>query len=140
MAASDDLTRLAARAKQAEDRAAAARSKAEAELQADVDEAQASAQAQAAKLRETADAHRSKLSAWWHDMQRTWEEHVGKIRDDIESRRAEHDGERAKRHADRADDDAAFAVAFAYAAIEEAEYTVLDAQLARMKADQLTTA
>ena len=140
MAASDDLTRLAARAKKAEDRAAAARSKAEAELQAEVNEAQASAQAQAAKLRETADADRSKLSAWWHDMQHTWEEHVGKIRDDIESRRAEHDADHAQRHADRAEDDAAFAVAFAYAAIEEAEYTVLDAQLARMKADQLTTA
>ena len=33
--------------------------------------------------------------------------------------------------------DASFAVDYAYAAIEEAEYAVLDARLARMNADDL---
>ncbi len=36
----------------------------------------------------------------------------------------------AQRKADQADDDAAFAIDYTYAAIEEAEYAVLDAELA----------
>ena len=48
--------------------------------------------------------------------------------------------DRARRIADNREDDAAFAVEFAYAAIEEAEYAVLDAALARMEADELSAA
>src|SRR5450755_3992968 len=59
MALSDQLTGLAARAKEAEDRAAAAQGKAKADLQADVESSRASAQAQAQKLRESADATRA---------------------------------------------------------------------------------
>ena len=44
--------------------------------------------------------------------------------------------DRAQRRAERRADDAAFAVEFAYAAIEEAEYAVLDAELARMEAEE----
>jgi len=140
MALSDQLTELTARAKQAEDRAAAAQSKAKADLQADVKTARASAQAQAQKLRESADADKDKLSVWWHDLQRSWNEHVAKIREDIDSKRAEHDVDRARRIADNREDDAAFAIEFAYAAIEEAEYSVLDAALARTEADEMSAA
>lgn len=139
MAASDELTKLAARAKEAEDRAAAARGKAKAELEQDVETARTSAQEQAEELRKTADARKDKISVWWHDLQRSWDEHVATIRDDIEHRRAEHDVDRAERRAKRAEDDALFAIDYAFAAITEAEYAVLDADLARMEADQLTT-
>ena len=43
-------------------------------------------------------------------------------------------------NADNAEDDAAFAVEFAYGAIEEAEYAVLNAALARMEADEMVAA
>src|SRR6478736_6104912 len=56
MAVSDQLTKLAARAKEAEDRAAAAQGKARADLELDVETARTSAQAQADKLRAAADA------------------------------------------------------------------------------------
>ena len=138
MAASDELTRLVARAKEAEDRAAAAQGKAKADLEQDVATARASAQAQAEKLRQSADASKGKLSVWWNDMQRSWNEHVAKIREDIDAKRAEHDAERAQRYAENAEDDATFAVDYAYAAIEEAEYAVLDAALARKQADELS--
>jgi hypothetical protein len=138
MAASDQLAKLAARAKEAEDRAAAARGKAKADLEQDVATARASADAQAEHLRQAADANKGKLSVWWHDLQRSWNEHVAKVRDDIDSKRAEHDVERARRYADNAEDDATFAVNYAYAAIEEAEYAVLDAALARKQADELS--
>jgi hypothetical protein len=76
MALSDQLTKLATRAKEAEDHAAAAQSKAKATP-------------------------------------------------------------KAQHNADNAEGDALFAIDYAYAAIEEAEYAVLDASLARMKADEL---
>ena len=107
MALSDQLTELSARAKQAEDRAAAARDKSKADVQADVETARASAQDRAKKLRESAEANKNKLSVWWYDLQRTWNEHVAKIRDDIEGKRAEHDVDRAERRAEHRADDAA---------------------------------
>ena len=54
-------------------------------------------------------------------------EHVAKLRDDVDTKRAEHDADRAEHRAD----DAMFALEFSYSAIEEAEYGVLDAELAR---------
>jgi hypothetical protein len=139
MALSDELTKLAARAKEAEDRAAAAQGKAKAELEHDVETARTSAQEQAEELRKTADAGKDKISVWWHDVQRSWNEHVAMIRDDIEHRRSEHDADKAERRAERAEEDAMFAIDYAAAAITEAEYAVLDADLARLEADQLTT-
>jgi hypothetical protein len=139
MTASDQLTKLAARAKEAEERVAAARGKAKADLEQDVETARQSAQEQAERLRNSADAGKDKISVWWHDLQRSWNEHLATIRDDIDSRRAEHDEDKAVKRAERAEDDAVFAIDYAYAAIEEAEYAVLDAELARLEADQLTT-
>ena len=45
-----------------------------------------------------------------------------------------------RRRADHAEADAIAAVDFASAALEEAEYAVLDARLARMEADDLAAA
>ena len=139
MAVSDELTKLTARAKEAEDRAAAARGKAQADLERDVETARVSAQERADKLRMSADSGKDKLSVWWHDLQRSWNEHLAKIRDDVDHFRAERDGDRAEWRAERAENDAEFAIDFAYAAVEEAEYAALDATLARMEADQRAT-
>jgi hypothetical protein len=136
MALSDELTKLAARAKEAEDHTAAARGKAKAELEQEVKQARESASTRADKLRESADAHQGRISAWWRDVQRSWSKHVAAITDDIAERRAEHDLDSATRRADNAEEDALFAINYAYAAIEEAEYAVLDAALARMEADE----
>jgi hypothetical protein len=140
MALSDQLTELTARAKNAEEHAAAAQGKAKTDVQADVETARASAQDRAKKLRESAEANKNKLSVWWYDLQHTWNEHVAKIREDMDAKRAEHDVDHAQRRAERRADDAVFAIDFAYAAIEEAEYAVLDAELARMEADELSAA
>jgi hypothetical protein len=140
MALSDELTKLAARAKEAQDRAAAAQGKAKADLEQEVEAARASAEEQAGKLRQDAEARKGKLSVWWQDVQRSWSEHIDKVREDMDQRKARHDVDRAEVRAENAEDDAAFAVNFAYAAIEEAEYAVLDASLARMQADEVATA
>jgi hypothetical protein len=48
------------------------------------------------------------------------------------------DAKKARHRANVAEDDAVAAVAFAEAALEEAEYAVLNATLARMDADATT--
>jgi hypothetical protein len=137
MALSDQLTRLAARAKEAEDHTAAAQDKAKADLEQDVETARATSQADAQHLRESADANKGKISDWWNDVQRNWNDHVATVRENIDSKKAEIDLDNAEANAENAEDDASFAIDYAYGAIEEAEYAVLDAALARKEADEL---
>jgi hypothetical protein len=137
MAVSDQLNKLADRTKELEDRAAAAQGKTKADLEADVERARRAAQTQADGLRQSAEASKGKISAWWDDTQRSWNEHMAAVRKDVDDKRSAHDLKSAQKAADRADDDAAFAVDYAYAAVEEAEYAVLDAALAHMDADEL---
>ena len=134
MAASDQLSKLSARAKEAEDRVAAAQGKAKADLEQDVKQARETAQADADQLHKDAEEGKGKVSAWWHDVQRSWHEHVAAIREDFDRKRAENDKERARRSAENAEDDAVFAIRYAEAAIDEAEYAVLDAALTRAEA------
>jgi len=137
MALSDQLTKLAARAKEAEDRADAAKTKARAQLEQDVKSAREAAQKQANQLSKTAEANKGKISDWWDGVQQSWNDHVATVRQNIDEKRTEHDLNVAQREADNAEDDAAFAIDYAYGAVEEAEYAVLDATLARMDADSL---
>jgi hypothetical protein len=138
MALSDQLRRLANRAEEAERNAAAASNKAKADLEQDRESSRAVAQQEAEQLREAADAGRGKISDWWNDVQRSWNEHVAQIQKNVESKKAEIDLDRAKERADNAEADAEFAIEFAYTAIGEAEYAVLDANLARKEADELS--
>jgi hypothetical protein len=80
------------------------------------------------------------VSDGWSKVQRTWNDHLAEMRQDIHDRRAEHDLKKAQRTADSTEEDAAFAIDFAYGAIEEAEYAVLDAVLARTEAEELESA
>lgn len=140
MALSDQLAKLSQRAKEAEEHAAAARDKTKADVENDREMARATAQAQADRLHESADANRARISAWWHDVQRSWSQHVAAVKEDLTDRRAEHDLDRANKRAENAEGDAAFAIDYAVAAIDEAEYAVLDASLARMEANELAGA
>src|SRR5262245_14188993 len=69
MALSDELTKLAARAKAAEDRTAAAKGEAKADLEQEVKAARKSAQDQADQLSRAAETGKAKLSAWWVRLQ-----------------------------------------------------------------------
>ena len=140
MALSDQLSDLAAKAKQVEDSVAAAKQKSEAELEADVKSARESSQARADALHRKAEEVKGRISAWWYNVQRSWREHVTAIRQGIDERRAEHDLKAAQRAAVRADEDASFAIDFADSAIEEARYAVLHAELVQRHADELAKA
>src|SRR3954471_13369843 len=91
MALSDQLTRLASRAKEAEDRAGAAQNKAKADLERVVDDARAAAQTLAQSVSVTAEADEAKASDWWNDIQRTCNQHIGAIRQNIDNKKAEID-------------------------------------------------
>ena len=136
MAASDDLTKLAARAQEAEERVAAAREKGKADLEADLEYARGAGEEEAEALRETAEKGKGRISDRWAGVQEAWNQAIAKVREDVEGRKTEHDLHKAQRRADWAEDDARFAIDFAYSAIGEAEYAVLDASLARMEADE----
>jgi hypothetical protein len=140
MALSDDLTKLAARTKELEDRAAAAKGKAKADLQQEVKEAGEAAQADAAELAKSIDRDAEDVAAWWGSVGRSWNEHLAAARKRIDDKRATHDLKSAQRGARRADDYASYAVAYASSAVVEAEYAVLDAVLAHMEADELAAA
>jgi hypothetical protein len=137
MALSDQLYTLAARAKKAEENVAAARTKAKAQLEADVKAAQESARKHSEALRAKAEEGKDSLSTGWNDAQRSFHEKVATAKLKMEIRKAERDLKRAQKEADNAERDAAFAIEFAFAAIDEAEYEVLDAILARAYADEL---
>lgn len=138
MAVSDNLTRLATRAKEAQTRVAEVRAEARADLERDVASARDSAQEQADKLRQSAEKSKAGISGRLGDVQRSWNEHISRIREDLEDKRAKHDVQVAQRRADDAEEYASFATDLAYSAVVEAEYAALDAVLARMDADQMS--
>ena len=140
MAASDDLKKLADRAKAAEDHAAVAKTQARAELQKTVTGVRASAEAGAKKFQTQTQAAGQKASDSWNDVQRSWNAHMDKARKDIDHRKAEFDASDAKSQADWAEWNAELSIDYAYSAIEEAEYAVLDAILARRDADEAAVA
>lgn len=140
MALSDDLTRLTTRAKEAETRVAKVRGEARADLEQDVASARKSAQEQADKLRDSAEKGEAGISGRLSDVQRSWNEHISRVREDLEDKRAKHDVHVAQRRADDAEAYASFAADHAYSAVVEAEYAALDAVLARMDADQMSEA
>jgi len=137
MALSDDLTKLAARAKEAEERFDAAQKAAHDKVEHEVQTARDSLEKQTNQLRKTAETNKGKVAAWWSDVQKSWDEQIASIRRDIESKKSEHDLHAAQRRAIGAEEDASFAIQYAYWAVEQAEYTALDAALARKEADDL---
>ena len=137
MALSNELATIAARTKEAETRAAAVAAKGRADLIQEVALARASAQAQAERLRGAAEATESKVAVWWTDVQRSWNEHAAEARESIDTKRGEHDVQKAKRRADDAEGFATFAIDVANWAVAEAEYAVLYAALLRMDAEQV---
>ena len=140
MNASDQLAKLSERASQAEDRTAAAQNEAKADVERSADMARAKAQEHADELHAAANDAEAHVSDSWNQMQQRWSEHVAKIRQTVDAKKRDLDATRAADRADGAEADALFAIDYAYATIEEAEYAVLDAISARMDAEELATA
>jgi hypothetical protein len=137
MALSDHLSRLAARAKQAETRVAAVREEARGDIEKDLASARESAQEQADRMRRAAEGNKETISNWWSDVQTSWNQHLSRVREDVEGKKVKHDVHKSERHADEAEEYALFMIDLAYSAVVESEYAALDAALARMDADKM---
>ena len=139
MTASDDLSKLSVRAKEAEDRVGAAREK-EVGSRANLDFAPTEGRgASRGSARSRPRGAGARFRTAWKEMQITWNHATAALSaEEVENRKAEHDLHKAEGRADRAEEDARFAIDFAYSAIAEAEYAALDAALARMEANELS--
>jgi len=137
MALSDQLNKLSARTKELEGRAAAAQQKAHDDLQKDVVAARDASKANAEAFQASVDESVAEVSAWWTDMSRAWDKHVATMREKLDQKKAEHDLGAAKRDAEDAYAYASYLIDYCYAAVEEAEYAVLDATLAQRDYDDL---
>ena len=138
--ASLQLKALADRASAVEANVTAAQTKQQAELRQQVDAAQESAKQAAADLKASASDSKDKASQSWSEVQSKWNAHVAAIRESAEGAKSSLDAKLAGRRADRAEDTAAASIAFAAAALDEAEYQVLNAALARSEADDAAAA
>jgi hypothetical protein len=131
MSEPNGLSKLTNRAKEAEQRAADAATQARTDLEKSVAASRASAEDQAAKLKETAASSKDKISGWWDEQQQAWNDRVAKVRKHLDEQKTTYDLVTLENQAELAESDAKFAIDYAYSAIEEAEYAVLDAILAR---------
>jgi hypothetical protein len=137
-ALSEQLTDLAARSKNTEDVVAAAREKNRAKLENQRDKLNTSIAAGTAKARERATAEEAKTQQWWNDTRSAVDARFAAMRAEADERRTEKDIKKAERHAEQAERDAADAIDWALYVLDQAEYSVIDAVIARADADDLT--
>lgn len=138
MATFDDLIdKLADRAKQAADRVHASTSDTKEKLESQVSKARASANKTTQELEAKATDSQDDASRRWSEIRREWHDHIAKVQTRIDAEKDKADVSRAQHRAEFAERDATEAIDFAYMAIEWAEWAVVDAELARMNADEL---
>lgn len=94
-------------------------------------------QQHADEIRESSAEEHDEAADGWKAVKDNWHSHVQKVHESVADRQAAHDLHAAERDADPAEQYAVDVVAFALAALDEAEYAVLDAILARADADAL---
>ena len=134
---SEQLTDLAARSKNTEDVLAAAQEKNRARLESQRDELKASIDAGNAEARQRAEADEAKTQQWWNDIRSSVDAQFATMRAEADERRTEKDIKKAERHAEQAEQDAADAIDWALYFLDQAEYSAIDAVIARADADDL---
>jgi hypothetical protein len=137
---SELLSELARTAKEAEESAAAARAKNRAALEARRDAIVTSIDQSKAEVAGNAEEAKSKWGQMQSTLHKNFADKRAEIKAELDAQRASRDAKRAVRRADNAESEAVLAVGLALDAIENAEYEVIDAVLARAEADELAPA
>jgi hypothetical protein len=140
MPLSDEYTKLKEQVENGDRTIRAAVAKDDAELKAMVDEARKNADMREAELRAKSTEVADEAERHWNDVRSDWDQHIQRIRAHLDAKKAEVDATFAEGDAEMAEADAYDAVQFAAAAAEEAQYAVLDAVMARRKADVMAAA
>jgi hypothetical protein len=133
---SDQLSHLADRTKTVEDTATAAKAKNRAQLETTKSNLKASLDAVGTKTDEAKAQAQGRMS----DVHDSVEKHFADRRTAITEHKAGRDLKRAERRADDAEQDAADAITLVFYVLDQAEYAVVDAALARADADDLAAA
>ena len=137
---SESLDELAARVKKLEGSATATFEADRAKLEQrrhEIDEAfTADVSEFESTVREATEAGRT----WWDETKAAMKRPLDEVRVRIDKRQSEHELHRAQRQADAAEEDAAAAIAVSKYYLNVAEYSAVDAALARMAADDLAAA
>lgn len=131
---------LADRAKEANKRVHDSAGASKKKLESAVSAARASTDKRNQQLKEKASGAHHDASEHWGAAKQNWSDHVTEIRRKADADKSKRDVRHAQHRAEHAERDAADAVAYAIYAIEEAEYEVLDAALARAEADEMAAA
>jgi DNA repair exonuclease SbcCD ATPase subunit len=137
---SEQLQDLALHVKKMEDSASAARDKDQAELKRRLDQLHSDIKATGQRIETSAANAKEDVRSGWADIKRRIDERLTDARTKLQERKAERDVNKAERRAQAAEDDAADAIAFAIYVLDQAEYAVVDAALARAAADDLRAA
>jgi malate synthase len=137
MTASDNFTKLKEQVEKAERRVQEAGSQDKVELQAKVDQVRKDADDLAAELHAKTRQASDQAEGHWQEVRRDWDQHIKRMRERIDAKKAAFDADVAESDAEWAEADALAAIDLASSAVEEAEYAVLDAMLARKEADVL---
>lgn len=134
---SETFTKVRERAKQAEENIKSADAKRRADLKDRVVKAHERAAKLADEIDKKSDEIGADASALWQATKNSWNSHVQNLHDAVADKEAKLELHVAVRDAEHAENYAVSAVDFALAAIDQAEYAVLDAILARRDADEL---
>jgi hypothetical protein len=135
--ASELLTEMAQRAKEAENSAASLKKETRTKVEARCDEIEASLRRGDDELRTAMNSASRNMKEAQTSLRDGFEEKKHTLKAEIGAHKAARDVKRATKRADSAEADASMAVYIAMTAIEQAEYSVLDAHLARTDADAL---
>ena len=134
---SEQLTDLAARAKQTEDFVASAKENNRRQLEADRSDLKAAIDAGKAQAKEDAATVKGETRQAWDEVGSSVDQWLAKVRSAADERRTERNVERAQRDAEVAEDVAAGAIDLALYTLDQAEYAVTDAIIARADADHM---
>jgi hypothetical protein len=134
---SEQLIELSARAKKTEELVSAAQAKNQAALQSQREELQSSISTFKARAAAQTEEMTQEAQSWWDETRTAVNDRFAKLRAKAEDHHAERDLKRAQHRADDAELDAAYAIDFALDVLDQAEYAIADAVIARAEADEL---
>ena len=137
---SQKLADMSVRARSAEDTIAAARKEAHDKLVARKEQAHAAATKAVAKVNQEIKSVNDSASQHWTAVKAKIDADMTALKTRVATQKHEHDVKRADKHADRLEQEAAFAIDYAIASIEQAKLAVFDAVDSRLAAEGLRAA
>ena len=137
---SEQLAELSTRAKHAEDALTAAKKEAQGQVEARMEKARAAAMATAEKVNQSIQSAKDTATRNWSAVRTKIAADINALKADVAHKKHDVDVKVAETYANQLEEDAGFAIGYAISSIEQAEWAVLDAVVARGKAQKMKAA